>query len=258
MLRDIEGLTREMADIDLVWLALTPSRILNKKSNTERESIETVGDSFLGFIVALWLRMNGVLDAKLITYIRSRVVNNTNKKTSSQSLEKIGNRIGIRKHLTQELKLEGIKPLKNQSLVPAKDVADTVEMLIGALIQSEKDGLLADGTTEGWINKIFGQDIEHAWADEIANPNQEGRSEKEPKSRLNGYCSKNNIDAPVYVRNHIRTNHDGHKVYVVDCVWQGGSNIVTFDEDTTEKVAEQKAAQRLIDILNKEEGANIH
>jgi dsRNA-specific ribonuclease len=211
--------------IKAVKTALIHPSYAKRRKIESNQALETVGDGVLDSMVASWLYDAGYKSEKTISNIRSRIVSNRN-------LAKIGDRIGLRKHL---------KVYRHRTT--SKDVADCFEAVIGALKRS-----LGYDFVDQWLYGLIRDDVLKAISDEELNPNKEGRSEHNPVNRLQEHAQGLGLQPEKHF-GYEKPQFDG-KHYKIVCYWlANGQKITSFGKAATKKTARKKAAHFMLKNL---------
>ena len=186
---------------------------------TENESLEFVGDSVLGLIVAEQLFLaNPKLGEGDLTVMKHQLV-------STSTLARLGEKLNLGEYLRMGKGEEKTGGRQKQALL-----ANTLEAVIGAIFF---DG----GYTAArvFVGRIF--------ADELKNASP--RSSVDYKSMLQETLQSSKRPAPIY--RVIKTDGPPHaRVFSVEATWEGGSS---NGEGNSIKSAEMEAAAKALKML---------
>lgn len=223
----LEVLTRKLGyqftDPSLPYLALT-HRSYDSKKNYER--LEFLGDALLGMIVgeALYHRYPSQNEGRL-TRMRATLVRQESLVTIAQDLE-------LSNHL-----ILGIGERKGGGRNRASILADAVESLIGAIYLDSQDINVTRRCVLAW------------YGDLIDNVNEQ-RVLKDAKSRLQEWLQSKQFDLPSYELVETRGNAP-HQIFVVRCHVNISSCPDITESGESRRIAEQKAAELMINQLHK-------
>ncbi len=187
---------------------------------TENESLEFVGDSVLGLIIAEQLFLsNPTLGEGDLTLMKHHLV-------STGTLAKLGDQLKLGEYLRMGKGEEKTGGRQKQALL-----ANTLEALIGAVFF---DG--GYSAARVFVGRIFADELR------MATP----RSSVDYKSLLQETLQSAKHPAPVYKV--IKTDGPPHaRVFSVEATWDGGQ---TFGEGNSIKAAEMQAAAAALRALN--------
>ena len=224
-------LTRKLGyvfnDLSFPKLALT-HRSYDSKINYER--LEFLGDALLGMIVgeALYHRYPNENEGRL-TRMRATLVRQEALVTIAQDLE-------LSNHL-----ILGIGERKGGGRNRASILADAVESLIGAIYLDSKDIEITRRCVLAW------------YGDLIDNVNDK-KALKDAKSRLQEWLQSKQINLPLYELLETRGNAP-HQIFVVRCHVNIKDCPDITESGESRRIAEQKAAELMINQLHKLPGA---
>lgn len=213
----------EFNDASLPKLALTHRSFDNKK-NYER--LEFLGDALLGMIIgeALYHRYPSQNEGRL-TRMRATLVR-------QESLVKIAQKLELSNHL-----ILGVGERKGGGRHRASILADAVESLIGAIYLDSQN-----------IDTV--KDCVLAWYGDLIENVNDQKVLKDAKSRLQEWLQAKQYDLPVYDLIETQGNAP-NQMFVVSCqVNITGCPRVT-ESGESRRIAEQKAAELMINQLNK-------
>jgi ribonuclease-3 len=224
-------------DIDLLERALTHRSWAHENSNgapereialRENESMEFVGDSVLGLVVAehLFLKNPSFAEGEL-TLMKHRLV-------STKTLAKIGAELSLGDHLRM-----GRGEEKTGGRAKPAILADTVEAVIAAVFFDA--GYVA---ARDFIERVFAAELERA--------TPEGSVDY--KSLLQERLQSRQLSAPEY--RVVRTEGAPHeRTFYVEAVWEGGR---AEGEGTSIKSAEMRAACEALEMLDDDNKAKLN
>ncbi|WP_199507420.1 MULTISPECIES: ribonuclease III [unclassified Psychrobacter] len=226
-LQRLAVLTRKLGyvfeDPSLPRLALT-HRSFDSKKNYER--LEFLGDALLGMIVgeALYHRYPTQNEGRL-TRMRATLVR-------QESLVTIAHKLELSNHL-----ILGVGERKGGGRNRASILADAVESLLGAIYLDSQDIEVTRRCVLAW------------YGDLIDNVNNQ-KMLKDAKSRLQEWLQSKQFDLPNYELVETQGNAP-HQIFVVRCEvnLKGCPDIVESGE--SRRIAEQKAAELMINQLHK-------
>ena len=221
-----EKLGYRFNNIKLLELALSHSSTKAdnfKKQDNER--LEFLGDSVLSLIASskIYSCFPHASSGDL-TYKRAKIVNNCNLAKIAQKID-LSHHIELGQSLSKDKKIDG---LLNSSLS-----ANALEALIGAIY-------LDCGSFEV-VRQLFVPLFFDAYSDVLNAQNN-----KDAKTILQEYCHKHNLALPVY---ECVTEYD--KIFEMKCsiVRAGGQVLQVKAKDSRKKIAEQKAAGKILEVL---------
>ena len=220
-------LTRKLGyvfnDLSLPKLALT-HRSFDSKKNYER--LEFLGDALLGMIVgeALYHRYPSQNEGRL-TRMRATLVRQESLVIIAQNLE-----------LSNQLIL-GVGERKGGGRNRASILADAVESLIGAIYLDSQDMNITRTCVLSW------------YGDLIDNVNDQ-KALKDAKSRLQEWLQSKQFDLPHYELMETQGNAP-HQVFVVRCEVNISNCPDITESGESRRIAEQKAAELMINQLHK-------
>lgn len=223
----LEVLTRKLgyqfSDPSLPYLALT-HRSYDSKKNYER--LEFLGDALLGMIVgeALYHRYPTQNEGRL-TRMRATLVRQESLVTIAQDLE-------LSNHL-----ILGIGERKGGGRNRASILADAVESLIGAIYLDSQDMNITRRCVLAWYGEL------------IDNVNEQ-KVLKDAKSRLQEWLQSKQFDLPSYTLVETRGNAP-YQIFVVRCHVNISSCPDITESGESRRIAEQKAAELMINQLHK-------
>lgn len=226
-LRRLQALSSKLgytfADASLPQLALT-HRSYNSKINYER--LEFLGDALLGMIVgeALYKRYPDNKEGTL-TRMRATLVR-------QESLVVIAKELGLSEYL-----ILGVGERKGGGRQRASILADAVESLIGAIY-------LDSGDIETVRKCVL------AWYGELIENVSEQKVLKDAKSRLQEWLQAKQISLPTYELVETKGNAP-NQVFVVSCQVAVLDCPAIEQSGESRRIAEQKAAELMINQLNK-------
>lgn len=227
----LEVLSRKLGytfnDLSLSKLALT-HRSFDSKKNYER--LEFLGDALLGMIVgeALYYRYPNQNEGRL-TRMRATLVRQESLVTIAQNLE-------LSNHL-----ILGIGERKGGGRNRASILADAVESLIGAIYLDSQDMDVTRNCVLAW------------YGDLIDNVNDQ-KALKDAKSRLQEWLQSKQFDLPHYELVETRGNAP-YQIFVVRCHVNINNCPDITESGESRRIAEQKAAELMINQLHKLPGA---
>lgn len=219
----------EFIDAGLPKLALT-HRSFDNKQNYER--LEFLGDALLGMIIgeALYHRFPNQNEGRL-TRMRATLVR-------QETLVKIAHKLELSNHL-----ILGVGERKGGGRQRASILADAVESLIGAIYLDSQDITTVKRCVLTWYGEL------------IDNVN-ENKVLKDAKSRLQEWLQAQQIELPVYEL--LETNGNApNQVFVVSCQVNVADCPNVIESGESRRIAEQKAAERMINQLNKLPGQSM-
>ena len=214
----------QFEQMDILYRALTH----RSKGSKNYERLEFLGDSILGFVVAEWLYQNfpKLAEGKL-SRMRSSIVR-------KESLAVVARELNLSDHL-----ILGEGELKSGGFNRDSILSDTVESLIGAIFLDS--GLPA---AKQFILSKFSS---------LLTGVSEQSSFKDAKSQLQEHMQKQGLELPRY--DIVATSGDPHQQeFMVRCELLD-LQLVEHASASSRLVAEQQAAQRLIEILAEQDSA---
>ncbi|MGP4847354.1 ribonuclease III [Marinobacter sp. 1Y8] len=217
----------EFNDLSLPKLALT-HRSFDSKKNYER--LEFLGDALLGMIVgeALYHRYPSQNEGRL-TRMRATLVRQESLVIIAQNLE-------LSNHL-----ILGVGERKGGGRNRASILADAVESLIGAIYLDSQDMDITRKCVLSW------------YGDLIDNVNDQ-KALKDAKSRLQEWLQSKQFDLPNYELMETRGNAP-HQIFVVRCHVNINNCPDITESGESRRIAEQKAAELMINQLHKLPGS---
>ncbi|OLF37078.1 ribonuclease III [Psychrobacter sp. Cmf 22.2] len=217
----------EFNDLSLPNLALT-HRSFDSKKNYER--LEFLGDALLGMIIgeALYHRYPNQNEGRL-TRMRATLVRQESLVTIAQNLD-------LSNHL-----ILGVGERKGGGRNRASILADAVESLIGAIYLDSQDIEVTRHCVLAW------------YGDLIDNVNDQ-KALKDAKSRLQEWLQSKQFDLPHYELVETRGNAP-YQIFVVRCQVNINNCPDITESGESRRIAEQKAAELMINQLHKLPGA---
>ena len=211
----------EFKQIELFRMALT-HRSMGANNN---ERLEFLGDSILGFVIAQRLyELFPNASEGILSRLRASLVNQS-------SLASIAREYNIGDYL-----ILGSGELKSGGFRRDSILSDAIEAIIGALFKDQ--GIEA---CQLWILKIF--------AKKLANLSTDN-GQKDPKTRLQELMQAEGVDLPEYEL--ISMTGLAHaQTFKIECRI-ALNNEQCIGEGSSRKKAEQAAAEKMLDLLQKE------
>lgn len=217
------SLEYEFHDTSLPQLALT-HRSFDSKTNYER--LEFLGDALLGMIIgeALYHRYPVHQEGQL-TRMRATLVR-------QESLVKIAHKLKLSNYL-----ILGVGERKGGGRQRASILADAVESLIGAIY-------LDSGDIEVVRQCVL------SWYGDLIDGVSEQKMLKDAKSRLQEWLQAKQLELPVYELLETIGNAP-NQTFVVSCQVNVKDCPHVIESGESRRIAEQKAAELMINQLNK-------
>ncbi|MCR3754715.1 MAG: RNase III [Candidatus Westeberhardia cardiocondylae] len=192
-------------------------------SGIHNERLEFLGDSILNYVIAnvLYHRFPYINEGDMSRMRSVLVCRNT--------LVEIAKRFKLGSYL-----LLGVGEMKNGGNNRESILANAIEALIGAVF-IDSDIQRIEKIILRWYSKYLKEIIP-------------GKSQKDPKTKLQEYLQGNHLPLPIYVL--IETKGEKHdQEFVIQCHVSGIKKVI-FGIASSRRKAEQVAAEKIINLLN--------
>lgn len=222
--KDIAWLERAVSHRSWIFEVM-PDATDSEKHEAENESLEFIGDSVLGLVIAEQLyRSHPGKSEGALTLMKHHLV-------STATLARLAGEIELGRFVRMGKGEERTGGRKKSTLL-----ANTLEAVIGAVF-------LDGGYTAArvFVSGIFAEDLKNSTPDAAVDF----------KSMLQETLQAEKLEAPRY--NVIRTEGPPHqRVFFVEAVWTGGSS---GGSGSSRKAAEMQAAAAALEIIRKQAAA---
>lgn len=204
-------------------LLLTQALTHRSAKGENNERLEFLGDSILGYIIAraLFDKFPKASEGEL-TRMRSSLVRGV-------TLAEIGRHFGLGEHL-----ILGPGELKSGGFRRDSILEDAVEAIIGVIFL-DSDMITCRALVLDW----FATRIEQI---------SPGKSQKDPKTRLQEYLQGRRLPLPIYDVTET-TGQSHNQQFTVSCVVETLADTI-FSKGTSRRKAEQAVAEKALELLN--------
>jgi len=206
--------------------ALLKQALTHKSAyHIHNERLEFLGDAVLNFVIGdiLYARFPEATEG-MLTRTRANLVN-------KQSLHQIAEELALGDYLYL-----GLGEQKSGGFRRSSILADALEAVIGAIY--------LDSGFEGSYKMIV------AWFSEKIHQQTPHSQLKDPKTRLQEWCQAKHFPLPQYLL--VATEGDAHRqTFIIECAMTE-QNLSCQAQGQSRRIAEQKAAEKMLEQLNVE------